>query len=57
MYFVTEQFYQLPSEGFFSMISSLIYPQTKKNETEKQPRLLQLHLAETRREDRRRRQG
>ena len=62
MYFVTEQFYQLPSEGIFSMISSLIYPPTKKNETERQqqPSLVQLHIAEAQRqnrEDKRRRQG
>lgn len=49
MYFVTEQFYQLPSEGIFSLISSLFgqSAQTKKEgQTQGQPSLLELHLAE-----------
>merc|ERR1712189_60808 len=37
MYFVTEQFYQLPSEGIFSLISSLFgqSAQTKKEDRHK----------------------
>merc|ERR1712227_39755 len=70
MYFVTEQFYQMPSEGIFSLISSLFGQsvQTKKDTTQGQPSLLDLHLAERNqnqhhlqiqqiRDDRRRRQG
>merc|ERR1712064_236710 len=73
MYFVTEQFYQMPSEGIFSLISSLFGQsvQTKKDtqgQSLGQPSLLDLHLAERNRhqhhlqiqqirDDRRRRQG
>merc|ERR1712130_26066 len=73
MYFVTEQFYQMPSEGIFSLISSLFGQsvQTKKEtqgQSLGQPSLLDLHLAERNRhqhhlqiqqirDDRRRRQG
>ena len=62
MYFITEQFYQLPTEGLFSVLSTAIFGQndtTKKEETRRQPRLLELHIAQLnqRNEERRRRQG
>ena len=63
MYFITEQFYQLPTEGIISVLTAAFFGQnattnTKNEEARPQPRLLDLHLAQLnqRSEERRRRQ-
>ena len=64
MYFVTGQFYTVPSEGIFSLIKLSLFGHsstTKNEDRNRQPRLLELHLAQCNQnrlcEDRRRRQG
>ena len=50
MYFITEQFYQLPIKGFLTDILTSIFGRATPNEnnekTRQKPRLLDLHLAE-----------
>merc|ERR1712211_76947 len=49
MYFVTGQFYTVPSEGIFSLIKLSLFGHsgtTKNEDRNRQPRLLELHLAQ-----------
>ena len=50
MYFITEQFYQLPIKGFLTDLLTSIFGRSTPNEnnekTRQKPRLLDLHLAE-----------
>ena len=47
MYFVTEQFYTIPSEGIFSLISTLFGQNVTTKKEDGQPSLLELHLADS----------
>merc|ERR1712227_1107676 len=48
MYFVKAQFYQIPSDGLFSLISSLLGQKSTSTKSSG-PSLLELHLLEMRR--------